>query len=128
MRAAALLGDSATPGLGVLLRPVRPEEVSVRAVPALLRPLWPPGVAAMAMPWGIYVRTDLLGGDPEVLARLLVHELVHVRQWRTLGTVGFLRRYLADYLRGRVGGLDHRSAYLAIDAEIEADRIERTLR
>jgi hypothetical protein len=39
-----------------------------------------------------------------VLARLLLHELVHVRQWRDAGPVRFLARYLGDYLRGRLRG------------------------
>jgi hypothetical protein len=50
----------------------------------------------------------------------LVHELVHVRQWREFGTLGFLRRYLADYFRGRRKGLGHTAAYLAIRFEVEA--------
>jgi hypothetical protein len=54
---------------------------------------------------------------------LLVHELVHVRQWADFGVFGFLRRYLADYLRGRFKGLGHREAYLAIGFEQEARRL-----
>lgn len=72
--------------------------------------------------------------SPEVLARigagdaavLLRHEAVHVEQWRTFGIVGFLRRYLSDYLRGRAVGLPHHAAYRAIRFEQEAvDRSER---
>jgi hypothetical protein len=74
----------------------------------------------MTLPWAIYVRKDVLGGDSSRLARLVGHELVHVRQWQQLGTVRFLRRYLADYLRGRRAGLDHNRAYLAISLEMEA--------
>jgi hypothetical protein len=52
---------------------------------------------------------------------LLRHEEVHVRQWRELGVVGFLRRYLASYLHGRVLGYPHWAAYRRIPLEIEAE-------
>jgi Domain of unknown function (DUF4157) len=55
--------------------------------------------------------------------RLLAHELVHVRQWRELGVLRFLWRYLGAYLRGRVRGLRHRAAYAAIPLEQEARRL-----
>ena len=56
---------------------------------------------------------------------LLRHELVHVRQWRRHGVVGFVVRYVGAYLVGRVRGLSHRSAYLRIPLEIEADWVAR---
>ena len=60
---------------------------------------------------------------------LLTHELVHVRQWRTLGRVGFLRRYLGAYLRWRLRLYPHWAAYRRIPIEIEADwRARRSLR
>ena len=37
--------------------------------------------------------------------RLVRHEVVHVVQWSDLGYVGFLRRYVAAYLRSRLRGL-----------------------
>ncbi len=52
-------------------------------------------------------------------AALLAHELVHVRQWRQLGVVRFLSRYLAAYARGGMCGLGHRAAYEAIPQERE---------
>ena len=81
---------------------------------------WRGDVAAMTLPWGIYVRRDVLGDDPYSLVRLLEHELVHVSQWQRLGMVGFLKRYLSDYLAGRRMGLNHHEAYLAISLEKEA--------
>jgi hypothetical protein len=51
---------------------------------------------------------------------LLAHELVHVRQYAERGTLRFLVRYLADYARNLVRLRDHRQAYLAIPAEVEA--------
>ena len=52
--------------------------------------------------------------------RLLAHELVHVRQWRELGVVGFLVRYVGSYLRWRVRGYGHWAAYRRIPLEVEA--------
>ena len=74
----------------------------------------------MTLPWAIYVRRDVLGGDPFPLAILLEHELVHVSQWQRLGMARFLKRYLSDYLAGRRKGLNHHRAYLAISLEKEA--------
>jgi hypothetical protein len=53
---------------------------------------------------------------------LLAHELVHVRQYADRGTIRFLARYLADYARNLVRLRNHRQAYLAIPAEVEARR------
>ena len=51
---------------------------------------------------------------------LLRHELVHVRQWKRFGVLGFAVRYLGPYALWRLRGKDHRSAYLRIPLEIEA--------
>lgn len=56
---------------------------------------------------------------------LLRHEHVHVRQWRRHGAVGFLVRYLLPYAAQRLLGRSHRSAYLRIPFEIEADWVAR---
>lgn len=59
---------------------------------------------------------------------LLHHELEHVRQYRQLGFVGFLVRYLTDYLRLRGRGFGHDAAYRRIPAEIRAEwRTRRSL-
>jgi hypothetical protein len=50
---------------------------------------------------------------------LVVHELVHVSQWRTAG-IWFLPRYLGQYLRFRHLGASHLAAYRAISYEMEA--------
>jgi hypothetical protein len=103
------------------------DRVPVRRAPRWMVRTWRGDVAAMTLPWGIYVRPETLGGDPARLAKLLSHELVHVRQWRELGTIGFLRRYLGDYWSGRRKGLGHNEAYLAIRFEREAREIISTL-
>jgi hypothetical protein len=74
-----------------------------------------PGVAAMTLGRVILLRRDHAGDTA-----LLAHELVHVRQWRELGTVRFLWRYLSAYFRGRAAGLGHQRAYEAIPLELEA--------
>ena len=96
------------------------DKVSIRSAPKWLVRSWRGNIAAMTMPWAIYVRRDVLGGDPSRLSKLVEHELVHVRQWQQLGTWRFIRRYLRDYLGGRRRGLDHYHAYLAISLEREA--------
>lgn len=122
MKAIDLLKGRDSAALRVRLLPILPEQVSVRSLPARV-PLLPRWVAAITLPWCIYVRRDVLAGEPDRVARLIVHELVHARQWRTHGPFGFLRRYLADYLRGRMRRLSHREAYLHIRLEAEAHRI-----
>ncbi|MEW6152913.1 MAG: hypothetical protein AB1673_02835 [Actinomycetota bacterium] len=77
----------------------------------------PPGSDAITIGSVISVRTAHAGN-----ARLLRHEEEHVRQWRRLGVVGFLRAYLGSYARARWAGFGHRAAYRLIPLEIEAER------
>jgi len=84
------------------------------------RVLVPPGSAAWTLGRTVLVRADRwTDGDAET-ARLVAHELVHVAQWGDRGVVGFLRRYLADYAKGRLQGSGHWDAYRAIPDEVEA--------
>ncbi|MGQ0849964.1 MAG: hypothetical protein ACT4OP_12810 [Actinomycetota bacterium] len=99
------------------------DRVAVRPAPSWLVRAWRGDIAAMTTPWAIYVRRQALSGDAIRLAALLLHELVHVRQWQELGTVRFLRRYLADYWRGRRAGLGHDAAYRDIPFEREARQV-----
>ncbi|MEA2010653.1 MAG: hypothetical protein U9N78_08115 [Actinomycetota bacterium] len=101
--------------------------VAVRPVPGWLARVWGSGVEAMALPRVVFASARaferIIDGDA---AALLVHESVHVDQWRRHGAVRFLARYLGDYLRGRAVGLPHRTAYRAIRFEREAtERTER---
>ena len=75
----------------------------------------PPGSDAVTLGSLVIVRAASASSES-----LLRHEGVHVEQWRRLGVVGFLRRYLGDYLRLRVRGYGHRAAYLRIPLEVEA--------
>jgi hypothetical protein len=75
-----------------------------------------PGASATTLGPLILMRPQRVGD-----ARLLRHELEHVRQWRRYGVVGFLRRYLGAYLGWRVRGYGHKAAYRRIPFEIEAE-------
>ena len=119
----SLLGDVDPTELGNLSGLSDIDSVTIRPAPRWLVRIWRSDVAAMTVPWAIYVRSDVLGGDSSRLAGLVGHELVHVRQWRELGTLRFVRRYLSEYLHGRRRGLRHSQAYLAISLEKEAREI-----
>jgi len=83
----------------------------------------PPGADGMTL--GRFV---LLRADPEEGGYLLTHELVHVRQYRERGFIGFLSRYLRRYLALRLDGWGHDAAYRRLPEEIEADwEARRTL-
>ena len=76
----------------------------------------PPGSAAITIGSVVSVRRRY-ADDP----RLLRHEEEHVRQWRELGKVRFLRQYLGAYLRMRRHGFGHQAAYRLIPLEVEAE-------
>jgi Domain of unknown function (DUF4157) len=78
-------------------------------------PVLTPGVSGMTLG-----RWILLRRGHERDRALIAHELVHVRQWRQLGAVRFLARYLGAYAHGRWRGLGHTAAYEAIPLETEA--------
>ena len=80
----------------------------------------PPGAAAITL--GSVVSVRERWAHDELLAR---HERVHVRQWRRLGVLGFLRRYLGSYFLWRLRGYSHVAAYRRIPLEIEAEWLSR---
>lgn len=83
----------------------------------------PPGADAWTLGDLVIIRRAHAGS-----AHLLRHELEHVRQYREQGFVGFLRRYVLDYLGLRLRGWGHDAAYRRIPAEIEAEwRTRRAL-
>jgi len=86
------------------------DRARLATVPALT-----PGIAGMTLG-----RWILLRRGHEHDTGLIAHELVHVRQWRELGAVRFLSRYLGAYTRARRRGLGHQDAYEAIPLEAEA--------
>jgi hypothetical protein len=82
----------------------------------------PRGASAITLGRFVIVR----GGHAES-PYLLRHELVHVRQWRRYGVIGFLRRYLGAYVVWRLRRKGHRGAYLRIPFEVEADWLARRM-
>jgi hypothetical protein len=110
----------------LLVDPVDPDKVLVRSAPRLMRRFWGRGISAMTLPNRIFIDPGAMTArrGPGVL---LVHELIHVRQWGELGVARFLWRYLSAYLSGRMKGMDHRSAYLAIPLEVEARAAARLM-
>lgn len=76
----------------------------------------PPGAAAITIGPVVSIRRRALRS-----ARILAHESVHVAQWRRLGVVRFLWRYLTAYLAARLRGHGHWAAYRRIPLEVEAE-------
>lgn len=112
-----------TEELRAAIHPVDPDRVTLRPAPSWLTRLWGRGTGAMTIGARVFVRPDILAGPPDPLGRLVVHELVHARQWSDYGTFGFLRRYLARYVGGVLRGLGHRSSYRANPYEAEAREV-----
>ena len=104
----------------LLIDPIQPDAVRVRRAPKPMRRLWGRDIHAMTLGNTIFLDPTMLGAVSGRTGVLLVHELVHVRQWQDMGVVRFLWRYLSSYLRGLFQGLGHRGAYLAIPLEVEA--------
>lgn len=80
----------------------------------------PPGYAAITLGPVVSVRARHAGDE-----RLLRHEAVHVQQWRRLGAVRFVRRYVSSYLRLRLAGWPNAAAYRRIPLEVEAGWLAR---
>jgi hypothetical protein len=78
-------------------------------------------VLAITLGRRIYVRRKLEG---EAFARLLRHELAHVRQVERLGLLLFLWRYVVEFARNWVRLRSVAAAYAAISFEIEARAAE----
>lgn len=83
----------------------------------------PPGASGITIGEVVSIRRGR-----ELDRRLLRHEEEHVAQYRRLGVVGFLRRYVAAYLRWRLRGYGHWAAYRRIPFEASAEwRARRAL-
>jgi hypothetical protein len=68
----------------------------------------------------VCVDPEVMRGDPQRLARLVIHELVHVRQYLASGYLRFVTAYLKEYWIARIRGKSPRQAYLDISMEREA--------
>ncbi len=122
MNAGRLLRETGhdTDALRALVTPINPDRVNVWPASALLRRFWLAGIKGVTLCKWVLVDPEVMAGDRDRLARLVIHEMIHLRQFRDQGCVPFLIRYLAEYLSGRLGGKGARQAYLDIGAEREA--------
>ncbi len=91
-----------------------PRAVAVQARLHRVRVL-PPGSSGMTIGHQVLLRRGHEGNR-----KLIAHELVHAAQFAERGRVRFLARYLAGYSRRLVRLRNHRQAYLAIPAEVDA--------
>ena len=113
--------------LRAALHPIQPSRLTLKPASPLMMKLWGQGIQAITIRGWIFVDPRYLNGDPTKLGKLVVHELVHARQWADLGFFGFLGRYLRDYVNGRRRGRSHREAYMEIGLEVEARKIQARL-
>lgn len=129
MNAGRILREAGfdTDELRVTLLPVNPDRVNVWPASRLLMATWRKGIKGVTYGRIVLVNPEMFAGDRRRLGSLVIHELVHVRQFHDLGYVGFSIRYLRDYLSGRVGGKNARQAYLDVPAEVEARKIAARL-
>ena len=107
---------------------VDPAAIKVRVARPWFRRLWAKGIAAVALPNGVYVQPSVMerfrtGAEPERSGRLIVHELMHIEQWRRLGMVRHVTHYVGDYLRSRFRGLGHWESYRSVRLEQEAREV-----
>jgi hypothetical protein len=93
-----------------------PPDIARRAV--LVRvPVLPPRADGLTSGRFVFLRTD----EPaDGTSRLIAHELIHVRQFRELGRLGFALRYFSAYFRNLARFRRHRRAYFEIPQEVEA--------
>jgi Domain of unknown function (DUF4157) len=126
--AASILGSADIPELHEAISPVRPESVTVYPASVLMMRVWNRGTAAMTVGSRVFMKPDLLETSGPAIEDLIVHELVHVRQWKDQRTAGFLASYFRQYLMARMFGAPHHVAYMSIDAEVEARRIAGAIR
>lgn len=102
------------------LAPVDPDDVNVWPASPLFRRFWRTGIEGITYWRFVFVSADVMREDPDRLARLVIHELVHVRQFVTRGYLGFVWSYAREYVSGRLSGLSPHEAYRAISHEREA--------
>ena len=95
--------------------------------PWWLRPFMARNVIAITLGRRIYLNAAAATRSVDYLDRLLKHELAHVRQVNRHGLVGFLIRYVAEFLRHlwRTRSMD--AAYRDISFEVEARAAEESL-
>lgn len=117
-----------TDALRVRIAPVDPDGINVWPASRFFRRFWRHGIKAVTHGRLVFVDPGLMKGDRDRLARLVVHELIHVRQYAAAGYVRFIASYLKEYWKGRIGGKSPYEAYRDIPHEQEARELsERTI-
>lgn len=101
---------------------VDPERLLVREARPWFERIALRNSAAIALPYVVYMRASVYTRPRVQLTRLVIHELVHVNQWREEGYVHFVLSYVGQYLRERLRGRAHDEAYRAISYEVNARR------
>ena len=96
------------------------ERLLVREASSLLEKLVLRRNAAIALPYVVYMHRRWYRRPRAQLARLVIHEAVHVSQWRQTGNLKYAATYACDYLRGRARLRGHNEAYLQIRYEVQA--------
>ena len=109
-----------TAELRVRIAPVNPDLVNVWPASTRFRRFWRSGIEGVTHGKAVFVDPRVMRGDPDRLARLVVHELIHVRQFVVSGYIAFVASYLRQYWMGRIGGKTPREAYLDVAQEREA--------
>jgi hypothetical protein len=122
MNAGRILREAGydTDALRLRIAPVNPDRINVWPASKLLMSLWRPGIEGQTHGKMIFVDPEVMNGDRRRLARLVIHELIHVRQYATTGYLRFTASYLTEYLMGRLDGKSPRQSYLSISHEREA--------
>jgi hypothetical protein len=122
MNAGRILREAGydTDALRLRIAPVDPNRINVWPASKLLMSLWRAGIEGQTHGRLIFVDPRVLKGDRRRLARLVIHELIHVRQYASAGYFRFTASYLTEYLMGRVEGKSPRQSYLDISHEREA--------
>lgn len=125
MNAGRLLRETGydTDALRVRITPVNPDDINVWPASRYFRKMWRPGIRGVTHWKFVFVDPALIQGDRDALARLVIHELVHVRQFVSGGYLRFVVGYLREYLRGRADGKDPAEAYHDIPHEREAREV-----
>jgi hypothetical protein len=109
-----------TDALRVRIAPVDPDRINIWPASRVFRRFWRPGISGVTHGKFVFVDPEVMRGDPKRLGRLVVHELIHVRQYKAAGYLRFVTSYLKEYWIGRLGGKSPHDAYLDISLEREA--------
>ena len=74
------------------------------------------GKKLITLPWGVYAAPKALVTEDD-----MIHEFIHIKQWRELWYVGFLIWYIVEFLIRLVAdGFKFKKAYRGISFEREA--------